>query len=1262
MACSGRVLCNFAQPPDSGSHQRRTLHIGTRVEIASDDGKILSGTVVEKHRAEWRIEYDGYDSASGEWFSQRFLTSCIVEDTINNNEINQTVSGGSMENTPSQPDMPHSGLTQPMAELHINCENGISNSRVLRSSTRHLANGHGFNATPATNNNPEECENVTTLSGNVAAEVEHSGLSQQMSDLNINSESPNLPACTPTTRNANFGDMLFQRGQWVSGAWHDERTRRGPSETIQTRDPQSSIEHRNREGRTRSSAQCGKPGCSRPVTRSSGGVQCVSCSSWQHFICAGLSCTQAQELTQVDGGGYRCGACASTSLTQDMSNLQIDEDTCSDEEIRGKFMEAFGHHMEESVYTASDEVQTSWLEVCKFSNSLYKIPSGRIGKMFIDTLCNELQAVAEGQRDSERLMTFAKLILIQDHNVKKAKDVKLLIEKRLDEWRGEKIKVLLTGAERCSKRRNKHRSPISEANERARIFSRLMLKGNTRAAVRFITDRTAGGVMKPNDIDNKTGKPVFEVLKSKHPNAGDLKRAALVEGEYPEQEQIIVTSGHVEKACRSLRGSAGPSGTDAEFWQDALLRFGASSEKLRILVATLTSKMCNQVLPLASIRAILACRLIALDKCPGVRPIGIGETLRRLMCKLAVNLTRSDVENLVGVDQLAAGVESGIEGAIHAMSEMFEDTKDSGFGLLLMDAQNAFNSLNRKAALLNIRKLWPRCSTFIFNTYRGWSPLILQGAQEILYSMEGTTQGDPLAMLFYGISLIPLINLLKERGSCKQCWYADDGGALGSLAELKLWMEALIQLGPMFGYFPEPAKSVIVVDGAHISAAKHIFESTGVQVSTGHRYLGSFIGSEEDRQQYLRKQVKNFADSVGKLAEAAETYPHEALAALTRSLQAEWTFVCRVYGNMEQYLKPIEEALARDFIPKLIGHQVSEVEETVYSLSARNGGLGIRKVTKFCNDMFETSKNGSITVTNSISRGDAFDPDRHRQILRDERKRHSQLVNQKDHAVIMQLKNEMDSTSYRSLQRANDFKTSSWLTARPSQRDNFNLNKTEFRDAIAIRYCKPISNLPSTCDGCGDVFTLQHALSCKKGGLVSLRHNEIRDAVGDIASLLWANVHREPVIREPVNEETALVADLLVRGVWSPQRDASFDIRVTDTDSISYRTRTPQAILASAEREKKQKYHRACEDRHICFTPLVTGVDGALAPEFDQFLRRVSFGLSLKWERCYSDILNWVRTRISYSVLRATSVCIRGTRTKWRRLGVEDGASFSREM
>ena len=82
-----------------------------------------------------------------------------------------------------------------------------------------------------------------------------------------------------------------------------------------------------------------------------------------------------------------------------------------------------------------------------------------------------------------------------------------------------------------------------------------------------------------------------------------------------------------------------------------------------------------------------------------MRLVGVGEALRRVIGKTVCMITRTDTEEVAGIDQLCEGMKLGIEGAIHAVNDMFNENKVNGWGVLLVDAKNAFNSINRAAAL-----------------------------------------------------------------------------------------------------------------------------------------------------------------------------------------------------------------------------------------------------------------------------------------------------------------------------------------------------------------------------------------------------------------------------------------------------------------------------------------------------------------------------------------------------------------------------------
>ena len=144
-------------------------------------------------------------------------------------------------------------------------------------------------------------------------------------------------------------------------------------------------------------------------------------------------------------------------------------------------------------------------------------------------------------------------------------------------------------------------------------------------------------------------------------------------------------------------------------------------------------------------RALLAHRGIALNKNPGVRPIGVGECLQRLEAKAMALATGVDATEVCGADQLCAGAKASIEAAAHAMHSVFnqEDTE----AVILVDAANALNSISSQSVLWNCRIFWPRCSVFLFNFYRGSPAILLRGHTsgkiQVLYCTEGTNEGCP---------------------------------------------------------------------------------------------------------------------------------------------------------------------------------------------------------------------------------------------------------------------------------------------------------------------------------------------------------------------------------------------------------------------------------------------------------------------------------------------------------------------------------------
>lgn len=131
---------------------------------------------------------------------------------------------------------------------------------------------------------------------------------------------------------------------------------------------------------------------------------------------------------------------------------------------------------------------------------------------------------------------------------------------------------------------------------------------------------------------------------------------------------------------------------------------------------------------------------------------------------------------------------------------------------------------------------------------------------------------------------------------------------------------------------------------------------------------------------------------------------------------------------------------------------------------------------------------------------------------------------------LSSLLSSLPSLTTRAVQRAMVFHTSCWLNVLPLAHHYFDLSAQKFRDALCLHYRHPLSLMPASCHGYGD-FSLTHALDCCKGGLVTQRHNEIRDALGDLATLGYREAVCKPIAHNGDEGSPALIADLGLRGV-----------------------------------------------------------------------------------------------------------------------------------
>ena len=144
-------------------------------------------------------------------------------------------------------------------------------------------------------------------------------------------------------------------------------------------------------------------------------------------------------------------------------------------------------------------------------------------------------------------------------------------------------------------------------------------------------------------------------------------------------------------------------------------------------------------------------------------------------------------------------------------------------------------------------------------------------------SQEGTTQGDPLAMVMYVVAITPLIHRLKDN-AVKQVWFTDDATAGGSFVNLKEWWEHIVSIGPDYGYYPNAMKTWLVVkEEKEIGAATLLKKKTGVSITVeGKRHLGAAIGKQTFIKSYVQRKVSEWVGEIECLSSITTSQPHAA--------------------------------------------------------------------------------------------------------------------------------------------------------------------------------------------------------------------------------------------------------------------------------------------------------------------------------------------------------------------------------------------------
>ena len=582
----------------------------------------------------------------------------------------------------------------------------------------------------------------------------------------------------------------------------------------------------------------------------------------------------------------------------------------------------------------------------------------------------------------------------------------------------------------------------------------------------------------------------------------------------------------------------------------------------------------------------------------GVRPIAVGEVLRRLTAKCLAKAANAEARDFLCPHQLGVATSGGSEAIVHATKMTVKKCSEHGHqGVLTVDFENAFNTLDRTEILLQVRNRLPGLSAFVEFTYGHYSRLLFEDV--ILNSEKGVQQGDPLGPLIFAVTLHSLVESLKSEvpGLTLNCWYLDDGICAGDEDSLLKALEFVTSNGLHLGLKVKHSKCELWAPVEFLSIPVSIPRAA----SNGFELLGAPIGDTEFSVKVLDKRISKATKCLEKLPLLDD--PQLSLGITRTCLAApKLTYSLRTQPPSQPVAASLQvfDELLRDALSVIVGSPVPDLAWSQSSLPIKDGGFGVRQARDQHIPAFLGSSCQSAHLVSFLTECDITDTPEFLRASNDFRE-HSESVNtpgftqeafqeKLDKATYNAFFSSLpDSREQARLQSLSLPYAGAWLTAVPIKGLGLHLLPAEFQAAVRYRLGLPVFKSARRCPACpsGILDVLgDHAVACGgSGGRIS-RHDRLRDIFFNATTAASLAPIKEQ--RNLIPGERSKPGDIFVP-TWSAGRPAAFDVTVTSPLQLSLLSRaaeTPGASLEVAEDRKFSKHEKNCEEQGISFFPL----------------------------------------------------------------------------
>ena len=795
--------------------------------------------------------------------------------------------------------------------------------------------------------------------------------------------------------------------------------------------------------------------------------------------------------------------------------------------------------------------------------------------------------------------------------------------------------------------------------------------GPRRAIMRAVRDGELGKATRI--LNSVWGEVVHEVARAKLPA---LYPVGTPPPFMPFQEFVEAdfTVDEVRQALRSFprSSSGGLGGLMATHCSGEGPQFSAFLQAL----TSLASAFAWHRLPQEVSLLIAGAKLVLLPKKDGgLRPIAVGELVRRIAGKVLVARYQPSVANKLQPIQAGVACPGGMERIIHSI-QLWAEGGPSSEALLQVDLKNAFGCLDRVSMLHSIRSHCPVFLPYALACYSGASSV--HGWVLSAEVFSGVHQGDPLSPLFFSVAVHQAISQASALTSAAY-WYLDDGTLIGSVDQLQAAVSALSASFAPLGLQFNCSKSLIWSPRSGIlplPAALSPFQV--VPATLGITILGTPVGGASFEECSISTKVESLQVMFDRLLALNNL---QAQSQILRSClgPCKITHLLRTLSpSGAQFLSSLFAPRLRDAWESILGSPCSPGQWSLMTLPIKLGGLGVADpslwwrcaqasswiafgasarpqypvppaVLSLLKELAVQVPSLGFPLVTCCGPGTWPDPGGPSYIAAwgDQSAWTSSLIQSSISAFNSNAPSRLrDLRVAQSAPHAGD-----WLTAPPFFLPTAVFSNTEWRAVLRFRAGIPVTSSP-LCAACGQAASPSgdHFLSCPACGMWR-RHNYIRDLVAALCRQAGWSTQLEVALPAEAGP-SARPADVFIPNMGV--RPVALDVGVTHP----LRASAPHCVRANLgesgarqEDSKANLMQATCDRFGWHFRPLCFETTGAWGPGATAFLKKVAKTISLREGSAPIDIWFSVVARVQLALAKG---CAEMLSKGWKAAG--DGA------